>query len=143
MQNSEQVSTCRRPLNEVTLHLPVAIGDFSDFSCSRDHVLNAGEAVLGVRSLPPGFLHFPVGYTGRTSSIVPSGTTIRRPLGQFRSRESGEVQFGPSRAVDFELEIACVIGKPTSFGKSVSMQDADEHIFGLVLLNDWSGKFIQ
>ena len=126
-------------ISDTTLFLPVSIGDFTDFSCSRDHTLNASQAVFGKREVPPGFDHFPVGYTSRTSSIVVSGTPIVRPKGQFRDGNGGVV-FGPSRRMDYELEIACIIGKPTQIGESVSAADADEHIFGLVLLNDWSGK---
>lgn len=119
------------------MHLPVDTGDFSDFSCSLDHVLNAGEAATGVRAEPPGFRYFPIGYGGRTSSIVASGQKILRPLGQYRT-PSG-VSFGASKAVDFELEVACVVGRPSNMGIPVSAEDAEEHIFGLVLLNDWSG----
>ena len=133
-----QVHSCSRHISEVQTHVPVDVGDFSDFSCSRDHVLNAGEAVQGVRKLPPGFLHYPVGYGGRSSSIVASGTDIRRPLGQYRSTEG--VVFGPSQRVDFELEVACIVGKPSRLGKPVDINNADEHIFGFVLLNDWSGE---
>lgn len=124
-------------------HLPIQPQDFSDFSCSKDHVLNAGEAVLGKRELPPGFLHFPVGYAGRCSSIVPSGTVIRRPRGQFRSKkgDSGSVVFEASKAVDFELEVACVVGRGSEMGRPVKIEEADEHLFGFVLLNDWSGEF--
>lgn len=121
------------------MHLPVSIGDFTDFSCSKEHVLNAGEAIMGKRFLPPGFLHFPVGYTSRTSSIVVSGTPVVRPRGQFR--KDGAVVYGPSEQMDYELEVACVVGKPSKWGESVHVKDADEHIFGLVLLNDWSGEF--
>jgi len=120
------------------MHLPVKVEAFTDFSCSKEHVLNAGEAVFNKREMPPGFLHFPVGYAGRASSIVVSGTPIRRPHGQFRS--NGEVIFGPSQAVDYELEVGCVIGKPSKLGDRVSLEDAEDHIFGLVLINDWSGK---
>lgn len=135
------IHACSYAVADVHAHVPVDVGDFSDFSCSRDHVLNAGEAVMGVRKLPPGFLHYPVGYGGRSSSIVPSGTDIRRPLGQYRG-PGGGVVFGPSQRVDFELEVACIIGKPSKFGAPVDINSADEHIFGLVLLNDWSGKSI-
>ena len=115
----------------------MAIGDFTDFSCSKEHLLNGSEAILGVRSLPPSFLKFPISYTGRTSSIVVSGTPIRRPRGQFRSGD--DVVYGPTKQLDYELEVACIIGKPTKMGDIVSPDDAEEHIFGLVLLNDWSG----
>jgi fumarylacetoacetase len=123
------------------MHLPIQVGDFSDFSLSRNHVLNAGLAVFGIESLPPGFLHFPVGYAGRSSSIVVSGTPIRRPLGQYRSPDG--VVFGPSKAMDFELEVACVVGKSSEIGKPVKINDAMDHVFGFVLLNDWSARDIQ
>ncbi|KAH9218658.1 fumarylacetoacetate hydrolase family protein [Leptodontidium sp. 2 PMI_412] len=129
-------------IQDVTMHLPVAIGDFTDFSCSKEHVLNAGEAIMKKRFLPPGFLHFPVGYTGRTSSIIPSGTPVTRPRGQFRNAQ-GEVVYGPTEQLDYELEVGCIVGKPSALGDSIAVGDADEHIFGLVLLNDWSARDIQ
>lgn len=135
------LDSCSFHVSDVKYHLPVHVGDFSDFSCSRDHVLNAGEAVQGVRQLPPGFLHFPVGYGGRSSSILPPGTSVRRPLGQYRTQDG--VAFGLSRAVDFELEVAVVIGKPSKFTEPVNINDAEEHIFGFLLLNDWSARDIQ
>jgi fumarylacetoacetase len=100
--------------------------------------LNGSKAIAGVCSLPPTFFKFPISYTGRTSSIVVSGTPIRRPWGQFRV--SDDVVYGPTRQLDYELEVGCIIGKPTARGDIVSLQDAEEHIFGLVLLNDWSGS---
>ena len=123
------------------MHLPLHVGDFSDFSLSRNHVLNAGVAVFGVESMPPGFLHFPIGYAGRSSSIVVSGTPVRRPLGQARSADG--VAFGPSKAMDYELEVACVVGKPSQMGRPIKIDNADDHIFGYVLLNDWSARDIQ
>ena len=126
-------------IQDVTMHLPMASRDFTDFSCSKDHVLNAGEAVMKKRSLPPGFLYFPIGYTARTSSIVISGTSIVRPKGQFRD-SLGEVVYGPTKQMDYELEVACIVGKPSELTKPVDIADADEHIFGMVLLNDWSGN---
>jgi fumarylacetoacetase len=119
----------------------LSIGDFTDFSCSRDHVLNAGEAVFKKRELPPGFEHFPIGYHGRSSTIVVSDTPIVRPRGQYRDPE-GNVIFGPTKRLDYELEVAAVIGKPSKFGEPVRIDDADDHIFGLILLNDWSGEFV-
>lgn len=128
------------PVSESTVHLPFAIGDFTDFSCSREHVLNAGEAVFQTRVLPTGFEHFPVGYHGRTSTVVPSATPIIRPKGQYRDA-TGSVMFGPTKRLDYELEVAAVIGKESVLGEPVKIEDTDEYIFGLVLLNDWSGKF--
>ncbi|KAL3422094.1 fumarylacetoacetate hydrolase [Phlyctema vagabunda] len=129
------------PVSEATLHLPLAIGDITDFSCSRDHNLNAAEAIAGRRVLPEGFEYFPGGYTARSSSIVVSGTKVRRPKGQFR--DGDRVTYGPTRRLDYELEIACVIGKGSKLGETVHVADADEHIFGLVLLNDWSARDVQ
>ena len=118
----------------------MAIGDFTDFSCSKEHLLNGSEAISGVRRLPPSFLKFPISYTGRTSTIVVSGTPIRRPRGQFRLRD--DVVYGPTKELDYELEVGCIIGRPTAMGETVSLKDAEDHIFGLVLLNDWSGLYL-
>src|SRR3569833_101640 len=128
------------PVDQVRMHLPVDIRGFTDFSCSIQHVLNASEAATGQREMPPGALHFPIAYSGRASSVVVSGTSIRRPHGQFY--EGDKIVFGPSRMLDFELEVGCIIGKPSKLGERVAVQDADEHIFGLVLLNDWSGELL-
>lgn len=117
----------------------MAVGDFTDFSCSKEHLLNCSEAIANIRRLPPGFLKFPIGYTSRTSSIVVSGTAIRRPSGQFRV--GNDVVYGSTKELDYELEVACIIGKPTAMGETVSLDDAEEHIFGMVLLNDWSGWY--
>ena len=122
------------------MYMPVQVGDFTDFSCSADHVVNAGEAVFGERKMPPGFHHFPIGYGGRSSSIVVSETPVLRPLGQYRSKsEEGRVVFGPCQNLDYELELGCIIGKKLEMGGIVTAAQADEHIFGVVLLNDWSG----
>ena len=96
--------------------------------------------MFGERKMPPGFPHFPIGYGGRSSSIVLSGTPVRRPLGQFRSKEhNGRIEFGACQDLDYELELGCIIGKPVKMGEIVTATNADEHIFGVVLLNDWSG----
>lgn len=126
------------PISSIQLHLPLDIGGFTDFSCSKEHLLNASEAVMGQKSMPPAAPYLPIGYGGRPSSIVVSGTKIVRPYGQYR--DGDKIGFGPTRALDYELEVACIIGKPTKLGERVPISDADEHIFGLVLLNDWSGE---
>ncbi|KAL5355682.1 hypothetical protein BJX96DRAFT_184256 [Aspergillus floccosus] len=134
-------------ITAVTLHLPVTVPGFTDFSCSLDHVKNAGRAILNDESPPPGFFHFPIGYTGRASTIVVSGTPIVRPLGHFYDRtaptEKKPVVYGPSRAMDYELEIGVVVGRPLPSNRGLDARDADEHIFGLVILNDWSARDIQ
>ncbi|KAL2849314.1 hypothetical protein BJX68DRAFT_276027 [Aspergillus pseudodeflectus] len=130
----------------VTLHLPVSIGAFTDFSCSLNHVRNAGRAILNDPSPPPGFFHFPIGYAGRASTIVVSGTPITRPNGHFYDRTNPTpktVIYGPSRALDYEMELGVVIGRPLGSGKGVNAKDAEGHVFGFVVLNDWSARDIQ
>lgn len=132
-------------ISEINMHLPVEVGDFTDFSCSHHHVQNAAEAMTGQRSTPPAFFHLPVGYAGRCSSIDISGTPVHRPLGQHwkgKAMES-EVVFGACERMDYELELGCIIGKPLSRNERVIAENADEHIFGYVLINDWSARDIQ
>ncbi|KAH6620551.1 hypothetical protein C7974DRAFT_364206 [Boeremia exigua] len=144
--HTENPEAAAEPLENVTLHLPLAIGDFTDYSASANHVLNAGEAILGVRQFPPAFHAYPVGYAGRCSSIVVSGTPITRPLGQYledpRAAEK-KIVFGASRALDYEFEVGAIIGQPVAPGTFLHAKDADKHIFGLVLVNDWSARDIQ
>ncbi|KAH8726898.1 hypothetical protein GQ44DRAFT_612962 [Phaeosphaeriaceae sp. PMI808] len=133
-------------VEDVTLHLPVSIGDFTDFSASVAHVLNAGEAVMGKRELPPAFHAYPVGYAGRSSSICVAPTDVVRPLGQYIESYAApekKVIFGASRGLDYELEIGAVIGVPVGEGTGLHARDVDEHVFGFVLVNDWSARDIQ
>ncbi|CAF3516306.1 hypothetical protein FGSG_04968 [Fusarium graminearum PH-1] len=140
-------SASKEDVSAVTMHLPMEIKDFADFSCSLDHVINAGRIVVNNPNPPPGFFHFPVGYQGRTSSIVVSGTDIERPYGQFcnPNAANGEsaVVYGPSQKVDYEVELAAVIGKPLGMKQRLDAKDAEEHIFGFAILNDWSARDIQ
>lgn len=133
-------SSCH--INVAEMHLPFSIGDFTDFSCSENHVLNASEVIFKKREAPPGFYHFPVGYTARTSSIVVSGTPVKRPRGQYKNGD-GQITFGPTNRLDYELEIGAFIGRGSVLGKPINLHDAEDHIFGLVLLNDWSARDIQ
>ncbi|CAG7562785.1 unnamed protein product [Fusarium equiseti] len=133
----------REDINAVTMHLPMEIKDFADFSCSLDHVINAGRIVVNNPHPPPGFFHFPVGYQGRTSSIVTSGAEIERPYGQFRNPVDGSIIYGPSQKVDYEVELAAIIGKPLGMKQRLNAKDAEDHIFGFVILNDWSARDIQ
>ena len=144
LKSSGIASTAIEPISAVTMHLPVQCSDFSDFSCSSDHVENASEAMTGNRSHPPAFFHQPVGYAGRCSSLDVSGTSQVRPLGQYWSGKPGnsEIVFGPSKRMDYELELGAIIGKPLARRQRLLAKDAAEHIFGFVLVNDWSGKFI-
>lgn len=136
------------PIQNVTLHLPMQIGDFTDYSASRSHVLNAGEAILGTRILPPGFHKFPIAYAGRCSSIYDPSVPVTRPKGQFLDRHSNSdpppIIFAPTRALDYEMELGVLIGRPIPSQSAVSASpSADAHMFGLVLVNDWSARDIQ
>lgn len=113
----------------------------SDYSCSLEHVRNAGRIVAKSDRLPPGFFHFPIGYHGRASSIYVSGTDIERPRGHYYSGNGTEkdLVYGPSQALDYELELAMIVGSPVEAGVGVTAVDADKHIFGFVIMNDWSG----
>ncbi|KAI0157240.1 fumarylacetoacetase [Xylariaceae sp. FL1272] len=128
-------------IDSVKLHLPVSVAGFTDYSCSKEHGENASIALFGKSMVPPAFPHCPMGYSGRPSSIVVSGTPIRRPCGVYQVGE--KVEYGASKALDYELEMACIVGKPSKLGDHVPLGEADEHIFGLVLLNDWSARDIQ
>jgi len=133
--------SCSEDIKNVTMHLPVQIGDFTDFSVSREHVTNAPKALFGVAKLPATFHSFPMGYAGRCSSIYVSGTPIFRPMGQY-VKDSRTV-YGASRALDYEFEVGAIVGQPVVPGSNVSAKDMDVHIFGLVLVNDWSSRDIQ
>ncbi|KAJ5851430.1 uncharacterized protein N7529_010815 [Penicillium soppii] len=134
-------------VSAVTLHMPVSVGGFTDFSCSLHHVRNAGRAILNDETPPPGFFNFPIGYNGRASTLVVSGTPIVRPKGHTIDRaaatEKKPISFGPSKAMDYELEVGVIVGKPVPRVQGVNARDADEHIFGMVILNDWSARDIQ
>ncbi|MBL7891954.1 MAG: fumarylacetoacetase [Bacteroidia bacterium] len=132
------------PMNEVELLLPVKIGDYTDFYSSIDHATNMGKMFRDpANALLPNWKHIPVGYHGRASSIIVSGTNFHRPKGQTKPADAENPVFGPSKLLDFELETAFIIGKPTRLGETVSTDKADDHIFGMVLLNDWSARDIQ
>lgn len=130
------------PLESVTLHLPVRIGDYTDFYAGIHHAENVGRMFRPqAEPLLPNYRHLPVAYHGRASSIVVSGTPIKRPNGQFLA--GSEVVFGPSQALDFELELGLIIGRNSTLGESVTVADAEDYIFGVVLFNDWSARDIQ
>ncbi|MCO5723708.1 fumarylacetoacetase [Robiginitalea marina] len=131
-------------LDEIEMQLPVQIGDYTDFYSSREHATNVGKMFRDPENaLLPNWLHIPVGYHGRSSSIVPSGTPIRRPYGQTHPGESGTPVFGPSKRVDFELEMAFITTDANKLGEPIPIAEAEEYIFGLILFNDWSARDIQ
>lgn len=132
------------PREAVRLQLPVAIGDYTDFYSSRDHATNVGIMLRGPENaLMPNWLHLPVAYHGRSSSVVVSGTDLHRPYGQTKADHAPAPTFGPSRAVDFELELGFLVGPGNRLGEPIPIAQAADHIFGFVLVNDWSARDIQ
>lgn len=130
--------------SQVTMHLPVKIGDYTDFYASRQHATNVGTMFRGPENaLMPNWLHLPVGYHGRASSVVISGTDIVRPTGQMRPNDDEAPVFGPSRLLDIELELGAIVGSGNDLGAPIPIEEASEHIFGFVLVNDWSARDIQ
>ncbi len=128
----------------VTMLLPVKIGDYTDFYSSIDHATNVGTMFRDPsNALLPNWKHLPVGYHGRASSICVSGHTFHRPKGQTKPADADMPVYGPTKLLDFELETAFIIGKPTRMGETISTDRADEYIFGMVLFNDWSARDIQ
>jgi len=131
-------------VNEVEMLLPVDVGDYTDFYSSKEHATNVGEMFRGKdNALMPNWLHMPVGYHGRSSSVVVSGTNIRRPYGQTIPSGASAPVFGPSKSLDMEVEMAFITTSANDLGKPLSINEAEEHIFGMVLLNDWSARDIQ
>ncbi|MEP2238104.1 MAG: fumarylacetoacetase [Maribacter sp.] len=129
---------------DATMHLPVHVGDYTDFYSSIEHATNVGKMFRNPENaLLPNWRHIPVGYHGRASSIVVSGTEIRRPMGQVKTNDMKAPVFQASDRLDFELEMGFVVGKSTELGERVSTKNAAEYIFGLVLFNDWSARDIQ
>jgi len=132
------------PMRDAELLLPVEIGDYTDFYSSREHASNVGAMLRGPENaLMPNWLHLPVAYHGRASSVVVSGTDLRRPHGQTKPENAAAPIFGPSRSVDFELEMGMFVGPGNALGAPIEIDRAGEHIFGLALVNDWSARDIQ
>jgi len=129
----------------VKMHLPAAIGDYTDFYSSLDHATNVGTMFRGKENaLMPNWKYLPVGYHGRASSVVVSGTPVRRPIGQTKPVDTEPPKFGPCRLMDFELEMAFFVGGPaTDLGTPIKIDEAHHHIFGMVVMNDWSARDIQ
>jgi fumarylacetoacetase len=123
--------------------VPVHVGDYTDFYSSIEHATNVGKMFRPDNPLLPNWKHIPVGYHGRSSSIVMSGTEIKRPSGQLMPPDADAPVFGKSKRMDFELEMAFVIGKSTKLGDTIDISQAEDHIFGKVIFNDWSARDIQ
>ncbi|AXP82824.1 Fumarylacetoacetate (FAA) hydrolase family protein [Mariniflexile rhizosphaerae] len=131
-------------LDEIEMQLPVQIGDYTDFYSSLEHATNVGSMFRDPENaLLPNWLHIPIAYHGRSSSIIPSGIPIHRPQGQTLPNGTEQPVFGPSKLVDFELEMAFITTVANDLGEPIPIEEAEEYIFGLVLLNDWSARDIQ
>ena len=131
-------------LDEIEMQLPVHIGDYTDFYASKEHATNVGTMFRGAENaLMPNWLHLPVGYHGRSSTIIPSGIPVNRPQGQTLPNGAENPVFGPSKLVDFELEMAFITTNANDIGEPIPIEDAESYIFGLVLFNDWSARDIQ
>jgi fumarylacetoacetase len=142
--NDEAIKKVLHLQSSVTMLMPIRVGDYTDFYSSIDHATNVGTMFRDpANALLPNWKHLPVGYHGRASSITVSGTNFHRPKGQTKPADADNPVFGPCKLLDFELEVAFVIGKSTQMGESVSTAAADDYIFGLTLFNDWSARDIQ
>ena len=131
-------------LDEIEMQLPVQIGDYTDFYSSIEHATNVGTMFRDPNNaLLPNWLHIPVGYHGRSSSVIPSGIPVHRPQGQTLPTGKTQPVFGPSKLVDFELEMAFITTDANDLGEPIPIEEAEEYIFGLVLFNDWSARDIQ
>ena len=131
-------------LDEIEMQMPVLVGDYTDFYSSKEHATNVGSMFRDPdNALLPNWLHIPVGYHGRSSSIIPSGIPVHRPKGQTKPKDSDVPVFGPSQKVDFEHEMAFITTDANHLGEPIPIDEAEDYIFGLVLFNDWSARDIQ
>jgi len=139
----ERVSRQLVPIRDVEMQLPAQVGDYTDFYASVHHATRVGKLFRPDNPLLPNYKYVPIGYHGRASSIVVSGTDIRRPSGQTKAANSLEPVFGPSRSLDYELEVGIFVGPGNAIGEPVPIAEAEQHVFGLCLVNDWSARDIQ
>jgi fumarylacetoacetase len=143
-ENPEHKERVLFDLDEIEMQMPVQVGDYTDFYSSKEHATNVGKMFRDPdNALLPNWLHIPVGYHGRSSSIIPSGLPVRRPQGQKLPQGSESPIFGPSRLVDFELEMAFITTAANHLGEPIPIDEAENHIFGMVLFNDWSARDVQ
>ena len=132
------------PMSKATMHMPFEVAGYTDFYSSREHATNVGVMFRGKdNALQPNWLHMPIGYNGRASTVVVSGTKVRRPRGQLKPPSADVPSFDPCKRLDFELEMGVVVGQPSKMGETLTEQQAEAMIFGFVLLNDWSARDIQ
>jgi fumarylacetoacetase len=132
------------PMADVKLHLPIAVSGYTDFYSSKEHATNVGVMFRGKdNALQPNWLHMPIGYNGRASTVVVSGTKVKRPRGQLKPPTADVPSFGACKRLDFELEMGVVVGQASAIGEMLTEKQAEEMIFGFVILNDWSARDIQ
>ena len=131
------------PMSDARMHLPAEVGDYTDFYASIYHATNVGRLFRPDNPLLPNYKHVPIGYHGRASSLVSTGTEIARPAGQTHPSENAPPEFGPSKALDYEAEVGFFVGLPNELGRAVSIEAARQHVFGFCLVNDWSARDIQ
>ncbi len=141
----ETIEPLFHPLSSVTLHLPFEVADYVDFYASENHARNVGQIFRpdAADSLTPNWKHLPIGYHGRSGTVVVSGTDVVRPSGQRKVASDPAPVFGPSVRLDIEAEVGFVVGAPSRRGEPVALTDFREHVFGLCLLNDWSARDVQ
>ncbi len=145
LQHSEHIATILIPQDMAQMHLPIAVGDYTDFYSSEEHATNVGTMFRGAENaLMPNWKQMPIGYHGRASSIIASGTNFHRPIGQKKPKNEGEQPpFGPSSRLDIELETAFITCKENDLGHAIPIDKTDEYIWGFTLFNDWSARDIQ
>jgi fumarylacetoacetase len=142
-ETRNRVERLVHPSAEVTMHLPAVIGDYTDFYASVYHATNVGRLFRPDNPLLPNYKHVPIGYHGRASSIVVSGAEIKRPRGQTKAPDAESPAFGPTRLLDYELELGFFVAEGNARGEAIALSEAENHIFGLCLVNDWSARDIQ
>lgn len=141
--DQERLATYLVPMRGAQLHMPFAVCEYTDFYAGMQHAKNMGAILRGSPDLPANWLHIPIGYNGRASSVVVSGTEIHRPNGQTKAPDAEMPSFGPSKRLDIELELGAIVGTGSKLGQPITVDQADAMIFGYVLLNDWSARDIQ
>jgi fumarylacetoacetase len=143
-ENDDNVKSSLIHFSKAVMKLPVKIGDYTDFYSSRNHAFNMGKIIRGEKdALQPNWVHLPVGYHGRSSTIVVDGTKIKRPRGQIKPPKAENPLFSETKRLDYEVEVGVVIGKSNEMGSPVPIRETEDYIFGLVLLNDWSARDVQ
>jgi fumarylacetoacetase len=142
--NAELRAQALVPMADVKLHMPIQVAGYTDFYSAKEHATNVGVMFRGKdNALQPNWLHMPIGYNGRASTVVVSGTKVKRPRGQLKPPSAEVPSFGPCKRLDFELEMGFVVGQPSQMGEMLTEKQAEEMIFGFTILNDWSARDIQ